>query len=453
MLLQTDPGLAERTGFSTAQLETLTRSVERKKQKLEGDINDYIRHKQEELRSYERELVEQYRSMDPAQAPPASDAAVSTARNADPPAHPAQHTEPADNKKLGPDEKAKRTKHTRVHKREQELCGLVTPIFLPLLDARDTSPPKKRKEKKRSKEDQEAAGPGVSPPQIDQGSPSRNADKGKENRRSKSKSRDERMEWGEGAAAGEAREGQRADGRRSKRAPIKKSSLRHNNAPRSRRKRVSLVIDDQIVHPSDNIIEPALTSPSETTLSTMSNSTASLDEVIDPQLYDRHDTPVHQDPVHHSLPLHMALPSTSPTKHTGHTLAESPQAEEYDPPKEKLEFEPPQTQTQTYLDPSPEKEAIIPQYASAAPIYANEPDIAEVDEEEFSTYVGGISGSGVDDVDQTGSFGYPSSLGASYLESYMQNRPLSVRMAAAEKAGLDADEKARLLRDKLREEE
>lgn len=56
MLLQTDPGLAERTGFSTAQLETLTRSVERKKQKLEGDINDYIRRKQEELRSYEREV-------------------------------------------------------------------------------------------------------------------------------------------------------------------------------------------------------------------------------------------------------------------------------------------------------------------------------------------------------------------------------------------------------------
>ena len=69
----------------------------------------------------------------------------------------------------------------------------------------------------------------------------------------------------------------------------------------------------------------------------------------------------------------------------------------------------------------------------------------EEEEEDFSTYVGGISGSGVDNVDQAGSYGYPSSLGASYLESYMKSRPLSVRVASAEKAGLAEDEKRALI--------
>ena len=47
-----------------------------------------------------------------------------------------------------PEERIKQKKHTRVHKREKELYGLVTPVFLPLLDARDTSPEKKKKKPK-----------------------------------------------------------------------------------------------------------------------------------------------------------------------------------------------------------------------------------------------------------------------------------------------------------------
>ena len=77
----------------------------------------------------------------------------------------------------------------------------------------------------------------------------------------------------------------------------------------------------------------------------------------------------------------------------------------------------------------------IPLTAGPDPIYPDGPELTETAEENFSTYVGGISGSGVDDVNQVGSVGYPSSLGASYLESYMQTRPLRVRMAAAEKEG------------------
>jgi hypothetical protein len=64
----------------------------------------------------------------------------------------------------------------------------------------------------------------------------------------------------------------------------------------------------------------------------------------------------------------------------------------------------------------------------------------------FNTYVGGLHGSGVDDVDQAGSYGYPSSLGASYMESYMKGRPLKVRMETADKAGMSEKEKAQLLK-------
>jgi hypothetical protein len=44
-------------------------------------------------------------------------------------------------------------------------------------------------------------------------------------------------------------------------------------------------------------------------------------------------------------------------------------------------------------------------------------------------------------------------LGASYMESYMQSRPLSVRMAAAEKAGMSEAERRRLVNGRERERE
>ena len=67
MLLHPDPALAEVPDFSPAQLESLTRSVEQKKQKLEDDIREYIRRKQDDLRKYEREVphaVARNRNMD-----------------------------------------------------------------------------------------------------------------------------------------------------------------------------------------------------------------------------------------------------------------------------------------------------------------------------------------------------------------------------------------------------
>ncbi|KAF2875320.1 hypothetical protein BDV95DRAFT_485707 [Massariosphaeria phaeospora] len=463
MLLHRDPSLAELPGYSPAQLESLSRSVEQKKQRLEQDIHDYIRRKQEELRDHERELVEQYRPGTMERAESNRDAAaggnsyrstdVNIASNT--PATAAQTPgASADSRKLGPEEKAKRTKHTRVHKREKELFGLVTPIFLPLLEAGEATPAKKKKERKRLKSDS-AGSAENSPPNSELGSPSRDAGKGKESHRSRSTNSEEKMECHDFALSADIMSNPDS-GKKSKRSPMKKSSLRHNSTPKSRRKRVSLVIDDQIVLPADSIVEPPLTSPSETTVSTISNSTGSLDDSIDPQLVPRNDTPVHQDAVHHSIPHSMTLSSASLSQHTSHAVSDSP------PSPSTMDYEPtPASATAATLpspsppraDTDPDLGTSLPQYASAAPIYANEPAVATHDDEEgFDTYVGGISGSGADNVDQAGSYGYPSSLGASYLESYMQSRPLSVRMAAADKAGLKGREKEALVNEERNEE-
>lgn len=347
---------------------------------------------------------------------------------------------------LGPSETAKRTTRTRVHKREQELSALgVTPSFLPLLEAREVPPTKKRKEKKKPKEGKTDAG---TPSTSSEPGRSRDADKGRENRRSRSKSRDGKMEYAENPGAGDnSQEAQKSElAKKAKRAPVKRSSLRLNNAPgttKSRRKRVSLVIDDQIVLPADNIVDRPQTTPSEITPDT-SNPLTPVDDAIDPRLFNT-------DPVHHSLPYPIHEPlGTSPLKHRGHTLADSPHS---------IDYGSPQTATRTVLDPSQaDANHTLPPQSSASPIYANALELALEEEEQkvesdafgpddFHTYVGGMSGSGADNLDQVGSYGYPSSLGASYLESYMKSRPLRVRMAAAEKAELEESEKRKLLED------
>lgn len=344
------------------------------------------------------------------------------------------------------EEKAKRTK---VHKREKELFGLITPIFLPLLDASDNSKERERKKRHKKKE-----GADASPPKrADLGS-SGDAGSRQEHQEPLSNSSG-KMEM-ESATSPDPMDSQKENqssdsNKKPKRPVIKKSSLR-NSSEKRRRKRVSLVIDGQTVLPADQIAEPQLMSPSETASSSASNSTASLEDTLDPRLRgpESSHSQSHNDPVHHSLTLPTHLPSASPTKHTGHTLPNSPDQSPMreSPPSSHthLEYEPPQSTTRTYLDPSPTTDpTLIPRYASNAPIYADAPELAEEPEEEFSTYVGGLQGSGIDDMDQTGSLGYPSSVGASYMESYMASRPLSVRMAAAEKAGLSDAERRRLL--------
>ncbi|KAF2852617.1 hypothetical protein T440DRAFT_516457 [Plenodomus tracheiphilus IPT5] len=493
MLLQTDPRLAEVPGFSREQLDALARSVEQRRQQLESDINHYIQRKQEALRSHEQELVEQFQSSMECDAKSAS-ADKSASRNAesiedmaaasasdehDEPAHAQSQSPHAESQsepqspsdaRAPPEEKAKRTKHTRVHKREKELYGLVTPVFLPLLDARDTSPTKRKEKKQPPRPERADDAPTATGAQA--ATPSRDGDKtAKEARKTRKEARDMDV-----AAHGLPAKDQHADTvKKLKRSIIKKSSLRHKDTPRSRRKRVSLVIDGQTVLPADSVTEPALTSPSSEATSA-SNSTASLDDMIDPRL-TRPDSSVHlshNHAVHHSLPLtmsrytHAHAPSkplsTQPTPAPLFIETMSPPAQLPSPRSPNIPFSgpAPQSLTRTFLDPSPVHPASLPHTDPALfnPTSDLDPDAQDPithnddddDEQQWHTYVGGLHGSGVDDVDQAGSYGYPSSLGASYLESYMQNRPLSVRMVAADKAGLRGREKRGMLEERKVEE-
>lgn len=377
-----------------------------------------------------------------------------------------EHTEHTEDVAAHPPEEQhkKQKKHGRVHKREKELYGLVTPVFLPLLDAREAPSPEKERRASTpvtptapSNASSSSSTPTTGTPSPAGDAPGSRTPPPHETRQTA------------GDMAGDApivKERSASDpGKKTRRSSIKKkSALRHSSTPRNR-KRVSLVIDDQVVLPSDMIQEPPLTSPgSETTSAT--NSTASLDDMIDPRLTS--DAPVyieHHDAVHHSLPLGMNAAKTSPIKaaapvpslsnnptpilsEAAHSPPTSP-----NPRSPTTALAPPSYATRSFLDPPPERMHIedIPLTAGPEPIYTNDDDpedqlaslAAQPDEEHFDTYVGGISGSGVADVNQVGSVGYPSSLGASYLESYMQGRPLSVRMAAAEREG-DQNEVKRL---------
>ncbi|KAH7065972.1 hypothetical protein BKA63DRAFT_168215 [Paraphoma chrysanthemicola] len=449
MLLQPDPGLAEVPGFSRKQLDALARSVELRRQQLEHDIQDYIRHRQDDLRSYEQELLAHHRSMardDESE----SATAVRNAENIEPSSASSEQSAPllSGAQKPEPEEKAKRTKHSRVQKREKELYGLVTPVFLPLLDARDTSP---QQEKKTPTHKSTEAAP--APADREHTTPTRHAERTKER-----KSRREHTEMDDGAAGEASRDTTGSDSsKKSKRSTVKKSSLRQHNTSRSRRKRVSLVIDGQTVLPADTVVEHMPTSPSSEATSA-SNSTASLDDMIDPRL-TRHDPPAHtehHDAVHHSLPLPMSNNMHSPTKPitgTPSSMTNEAANSSRSPITPLLTYNPPSAAIHTFLDPSPAHNTSLPATAGPEPIFADDPILDEETEDRFDTYVGGLHGSGVDDVDQAGSYGYPSSLGASYLESYMQSRPLRVRMEAADKAGLDEHEKKEMLKGDKKEDE
>lgn len=314
-----------------------------------------------------------------------------------------------------PEEKAKRTKHTRVQKREKELYGLVTPVFLPLLDARDTSPKLEKKAPKQNR-----AGETSIATVSEHATPTGDAEQKQESR----KPRREPTDMDTDTAATEVP-------KKSRRSSTTKKSALRQHTSMSRRKRVSLVIDGQTVLPADTVIEPALTSPSSEATSA-SNSTASLDEMIDPRLTSqqhRYSDPahVHTEAIHHSLPLPMSnniYPISKPLTDAPGSLT---------------------TENEVLRSPDP---AVSP---TADPVLETLDDTDSTDPQ-FNTYVGGLRGSGADDVDQAGSYGYPSSLGASYLESYMQSRPLRVRMEAADKAGLGEEEKKGMAKGRREDE-
>lgn len=463
MLHHSDPSQAEVSGFSQAQLEALTHSVEQRRQQLEKDIQDYIARKQDELRHYEQQLIEQNRSMEcdagsgsrlkPSPSDNEGAGAVASSAIAD-------QTAPLSPDTAEPEheDKSRHRKHTRVHKREKELYGLITPVFLPLLDARDTSSTQ-QKAKKQFKEKKSSD---ASTTDSERSAAARDAERIKENRKSKKENKDM-----EGTGVGDStKETQQTDTLKKKRSTIRKSSLKHIGTPRTRRKRVSLVIDGQTVLPADTVQEPSLTSPSSEATSA-SNSTTSLDEMIDPRLA-RFDAPTfieHHDAVHHSLPVSMSNNVNANTKPLADTPPSITLLETSNSPPDITSPRSPsipvgsfQTATRTFLDPSPVHPNSIPDDSGPDPIFPPSAspgfdDEELIDEPQWDTYVGGLHGSGVDDVDQAGSYGYPSSLGASYMETYMQRRPLSVRMQAADKAELNEREKRQMIMGNRDEQE
>ncbi|KAH8724247.1 hypothetical protein GQ44DRAFT_773185 [Phaeosphaeriaceae sp. PMI808] len=476
MLLHPDPGLAEVPGFSREQLDALARNVELRRQQLEKDIEQYIRHRQDELRTYGQELLAQQRQQqcsmecveDSESAQVKSGRPAISSQQSQHSQHSQQESSAttSDPKRLDAEEKTKRTKHTRVQKREKELYGLVTPVFLPLLDARDMEINKAQKKKKKKVKDNDNnndddGGNGKPNASLsttpEHATPAGDAEKHKEGsklRREEEEEDDDNDDNDDAEMEGsilievvkkELPTTHTEPPKKSKRIPAKKSALRQHNTSRQRRKRVSLVIDGQTVLPADTVTEPALLSPgSEATSLSTSNSTTSLDDMIDPRL-TRSPLPTqheHQDAVHHSLPLPM---STSTMHAATKPLVETPSSITTTIPITPYVSTPSPPRV---LDPNSNNnnDGAIAQPAPTSttppdPIFAptDTPDHA------FSTYVGGLHGSGADNLDQAGSYGYPSSLGASYLESYMQSRPLRVRMEAADKAGLDEREKCEML--------
>jgi len=428
----------------------IIRLVEAKKLQLEGDIKQYIANKQVELQKYEQEvpfhdplspqirgrgadprkLLEQKRPI-MSTSPLKSGEDVSSPDHNQPSASASSSSIPkpersSSSEDIESEDTAKPTKLSRVHKREKELHGLVTPLFLPLLDAQDSSPSVRKKSRSKSAEGKEMTSPAT--PKGKQPSDIKPSDESKDPPEKKDKGKEKE---------------------RARRPVTKKSALRQNGAPKERRKRVSLRIERidsesdkkekrsfEIVHPSDSIADPAPTSPtSETTYSSASASTSSLESTLESRTST---SPSPHEPVHHSLPVPVspAIPVATAATVSSKNLATSPSTLQW-------EQDHPSTTGRTFLDPSPTIAAPgLPPVASPAPIYATSPVDVEPDlvsdhiPVPQSSYVGGFSGSNVDGVDQAGSYGYPSSLGASYMESYMQTRPLSVRLAAQEKAGV-----------------
>jgi hypothetical protein len=350
------------------------------------------------------QLLAQHRSMECSEDPRAGDD------------QPAESVAPAPT--VEAEEKAKRTKHSRVQKREKELYGLVTPVFLPLLDARDTPA---RPEKKPRQQRPDAPIAAIPEHATD-------AERSPKARREHTAM--------EGATAGDETDASKKPKRAS--TPTKKSALRQHTATKPRRKRVSLVIDGQTVLPADTVLEPAPISPSSEATSA-SNSTASLDDMIDPRLTKPDDSVQieHHEAVHHSLPLPMSSTTLSPTKPLIETtkITQTPLEHTIRSPTKTI---PPPTNT-------------LP--LSPSPPLIDDPLQQEPVGQPFHTYVGGLRGSGADDVDQAGSYGYPSSLGASYMESYMQSRPLRVRMETAERAGLEGEEKRVMVEERAQEDD
>ncbi|OCL05193.1 hypothetical protein AOQ84DRAFT_225070 [Glonium stellatum] len=402
MYLKSSISLDENTaGLTPEQLDELLESVHQQKKKLEDDIAQYILQKQNDLRAFEQTLLAHLTAASNPMAGAQNHSVINETVKA-PEQLNMETNHETQISSHSSDESLKIRNDTLVRERDLELCGLITPSFLPLLDASSSRGPKKSqipqlkrkdaaevKELKFEKEKPKSTNVGLLSSSI--------TTKGIGGENTKKENDEKNL--------------------KTKRTSTKKSSLRRGSNPKPvrHRKRVSLVINDQIVHPSDSVRENTIAVPSSEIPATTSNSIEELQEAIKKMMgVGKPRVSIDSD----DMLTDQSASNTSDEP-------ASPQAII----NEFLNEEP------GYM--SPEDREAIYAHDSVAP---------------SSSYVGGYYGSGVDNLDQRSSYGYPSSQGASFMEEYMAKRPFSVRKAAADaeaEAIREANEAKKALEDEF----
>ncbi|KAF2763378.1 hypothetical protein EJ05DRAFT_482186 [Pseudovirgaria hyperparasitica] len=240
----------------------------------------------------------------------------------------------------------------------------------------------------------------------------------------------------------------------------RKSALRNGRSSKNKRKRVSLSIDDSIVRPSDEPQNDTPVTPTDDDEGSAAPNMAITDKdgsSVYVWVPEKARLPLSdEDPIDYVIAVGGVLHedasdlsfSTTILKDAPKTSSPviSPQHFDWSPITERKEFVsdadmylvgPPKKSTFSPL-PAPSSLAIrqVPAYTDSfstsvnqvfSPVFATDPKyevaggLPKSSEGPPSSYVGGISGSGVDAMD-TGSVGYPSSLGASYMEQFAAQR-------------------------------
>ncbi|KAK6008643.1 hypothetical protein QM012_000546 [Aureobasidium pullulans] len=206
-------------------VDGFVKELDQKRRQLDDQIHKFIAQKEREFKLYERELRTRYRTQpSPVIKPSGSASPITTP--ADQPVHAADSTQNA------------RGTNGKGHERETELLGLFTPAYLPLLESRPSGPG--RSPSAPALSDAADSTP-ISPDR--QALQRANTDPSGEN-----KSLSSRRGLGPRTPSSGSEQG------RSLVSALKSPSA----GPRlSNKKRVSLVVGDEVVAPSDNIFSNA----------------------------------------------------------------------------------------------------------------------------------------------------------------------------------------------------
>ncbi|KAG9523521.1 hypothetical protein KCV07_g2464, partial [Aureobasidium melanogenum] len=206
-------------------VDGFVKELDQKRRQLDDQIHKFIAQKEREFKLYERELRTRYRTQPPPAIKPPGNASPTTTP-ADQPAHAADNIQNA----RGTNEKS--------HERESELLGLFTPAYLPLLENRPSGPGRSPSAPALS---DAAASTTISPDR--QALQRANTDPAGDN-----KSLPSRRGLGPRTPSSGSDQG------RSLVSALKSPSA----GPRlSNKKRVSLIVGDEVVAPSDNIFSSA----------------------------------------------------------------------------------------------------------------------------------------------------------------------------------------------------